>query len=319
MAKEIPAKRKALFDKTKKKADSAYNRGSLEEALALYRTANSIVPAQEIILQRISEIEPRVQRLESNKALHAKARQLLRRNDFAGARAVYDELLALDPNDKQVQQAVSDLEKKMEDHYGELVLEGDRLFEEQQYDAAAACYQEAANYYPDDEYSTKRLNESLTLAKRTKVGSKVARYGLGGAVLIGLLIYFYLTSWKNNADSDVVRQLKENQTVLIGTWQLNDIQFITPASDTLLANMEANKARILRGGVQLVFRDNGTLVENAMGNVQQGTWNVVQDSMLKITYPSGDNYMQVERINDDTLSVIIGDVSEQSRYIFLKQ
>ena len=108
---------------------------------------------------------------------------------------------------------------------------------------------------------------------------------------------------------------------LVGSWQLNDILFLTPSSNSdTLQMMENGKASILQQVVKMSFKADNSVVENVNGQIRNGTWEVKNDSIVNITFDgeAGNSPMVLRNYDETKLQFVIGTVRDQSLYTFKK-
>ncbi len=112
------------------------------------------------------------------------------------------------------------------------------------------------------------------------------------------------------------------KTKIIGSWKMKDIQFMYPVEDSLVDAMNQQRLNIISQGVVLTFNPKNNFSESMGGNTRMGQWGFANDSTISIQYadsPDAKNVLRLDTVTNEQLIVIVGQPSEESKYIFQKQ
>lgn len=158
-------------------ADSLYNLKEYNPAKGAYSMALVFKPNESYPSNQIKEIDKQIEAQRkafeadySNKI--AKADELYNQAQYQQAKELYEMALTIKPEDEYPKQKLADIEQqlallaeqeKLNNQYQDLIAEGDRLFNNQQYDLAMKKYTEAQAIKSMDNYPQQKINEITTL------------------------------------------------------------------------------------------------------------------------------------------------------------
>ena len=131
-----------------------------------------------------------------------------------------------------------------------------------------------------------------------------------------------LLSLACNSTTEKKDTTADYKTQIIGSWKMKDIQFLYPVEDSLIDDMNQQRVRVISQGVVLTFNPKNNFSESMGGQTRMGQWKFANDSTISIQYadsPNAKNVLRLDTITDQQLIVIVGQPSEESKYIFQKQ
>jgi len=115
------------------------------------------------------------------------------------------------------------------------------------------------------------------------------------------------------------KDASEKFSHLIGSWQLSDIVFLTPASSEETKRlMEEGRINILQQVVKMTFKNDFSVIENVNGKIQQDSWSVQNDSIVNVKFigQEVDNQMILRKFDENQLQFVIGNPDDRSLYVF---
>ncbi|HEY9115608.1 MAG TPA: hypothetical protein VIN10_12990 [Bacteroidales bacterium] len=158
-------------------ADSLFNLEEYNPAKGAYSMALVFKPGETYPASKIKEIDKLIE--NQRKAFEAdynnkikKADELYSAAQYQQAKELYEMALTIKPEDEYPKQKLADIEKqlillaeqeKLDNQYQDLIAEGDRLFDNQQYDLAKKKYAEAQAIKSMEDYPQQRIDEISTL------------------------------------------------------------------------------------------------------------------------------------------------------------
>lgn len=172
-AQDLAAKQKN-FDQLIKDADTNYQRGEYQMALAKYQDAQKLFPDRAYPNDRIAELQVLVKALELNekqkaeqeekyRSSIAKANGLFDRKSYAEARPVYEEALQYKPGDGYANGRISEIDKLLAElakqkQYNDLIAQADKNHQSKNFDQATAQYTQAKQLLPTEKYPQEQLD-----------------------------------------------------------------------------------------------------------------------------------------------------------------
>ncbi|MBK6284115.1 MAG: tetratricopeptide repeat protein [Draconibacterium sp.] len=159
---------KLMYDKLIASADKSFKKDLFKEALNDYVAASQILPDEKYALQRIEEINQKLQ-LEGNFAdLITKADNEFNSKNYNDSKTHYQEALGLRANDKHALDRVKEIDiilaaQGVDEKYNSALTSADELFKSNDYENAKGRYTEAAGIKPKEKYPKDRISEINTI------------------------------------------------------------------------------------------------------------------------------------------------------------
>ena len=159
---------KLMYDKLIASADKSYKKDLYKEALNDYVAASQILPDEKYALQRIEEINQKLQ-LEGNFAdLITKADNEFNSKNYNDSKAHYQDALGLRANDKHALDRVKEIDiilaaQGVDEKYNSAITSADDLFKSNDYENAKGKYTEAAGIKPKEKYPKDKILEINTI------------------------------------------------------------------------------------------------------------------------------------------------------------
>ncbi|HPE76963.1 MAG TPA: tetratricopeptide repeat protein, partial [Draconibacterium sp.] len=155
---------KLMYDKLIASADKSYKKQLYKEALNDYVAASQILPDEKYALQRIEEINQKLQ-IEGNFAeLIAKADNEFNAKSYNDSKTHYREALGLQANDKHALDRVKEIDiilaaQGVDEKYNSAITSADDFLKSSDYENAKGKYTEAAGIKPKEKYPKDRILE----------------------------------------------------------------------------------------------------------------------------------------------------------------
>ncbi len=134
------------------------------EALAHYKTADSLVPGNPEVIKRINQLEPKARQQTAYKKVADEADRLYIAKNYMAAREKYQEAQKIWPEKNypaemisKVDEQLADQRQHLEQNYRTAIAQADSLFKLQEMKNARAQYNLALNLKPDAVYPQKQL------------------------------------------------------------------------------------------------------------------------------------------------------------------
>lgn len=194
------AKAKADADAKKKTQDAALNQKKYDNALAQgnklmaakqfelakeqFQNALIAKPDDKVALQKITDANRELAKGDEQKRRQIKAMEtlnlannLLKQNKLPEAKLKFQEVLAIDPGNKDAKQKIKEVEVKLADaqkpkldlkKFNELIAQGDKNAAKENYPEAIANYNEALKINPNDKVANAKLNKANTQLNANK-------------------------------------------------------------------------------------------------------------------------------------------------------
>lgn len=177
-SEQIDKLRKVLRDSKKtqeevakliEKGESAYSEGKYTDAKSSFEEALKLDKESKKAQARLLEVENKIAQIERAKQeykdLVASAENAFNNQDYKTARAGYEKALAINPDDKEVQQKIDEIfaiftkEGEIQKIYDEAVEEGDLNFSKNEFRKAKSAYETALKAKPDEAYPKNKIEE----------------------------------------------------------------------------------------------------------------------------------------------------------------
>lgn len=186
--KEEQERKQREFDKVIAEGDALLAQDKLDEAIAKYKAAQSILPLSKVPAQKIAAVEKRRQELEllAKKKkfddIVKEADKLFAENKLEPSKAKYQEALALLNTEAYPKQQITKIDqliaeqKRKEAEFAKLVSEGDQAFTAQQFDGAIAKYQQALTIFDKQEVRDKIAKAEEAKRRKEELERKEKQY-----------------------------------------------------------------------------------------------------------------------------------------------
>ncbi|NUM51529.1 MAG: hypothetical protein HUU48_10495 [Flavobacteriales bacterium] len=165
-------KEKKYFDAIAK-ADKAFNEEKYSEALSAYKEAIAIKPSEKYPQTKISEIDnlmanaTKIEK-EYNDAI-TKADQLFNLKDYSNAKSLYQKASTIKPSQEYPKKKINEIDALLakqgetEKNYKDAVANGDKAFDNTNYQEAISFYETALKIKEGEKYPQTKINEAKIL------------------------------------------------------------------------------------------------------------------------------------------------------------
>jgi TonB family protein len=153
----------------KQQGDRQLEAGNLRSALQKYEQALEYRPNDEALQSTVTDLQNEIAAQEAERSAQrslARGRDLLAQENYAEAKAAFEEAANAQPNDPAVQQALAradsllEQQRRRQEQYKLYRAQGDDAFQQENFEAAVTAYQRALEYKPDDSYAQEQLEKA---------------------------------------------------------------------------------------------------------------------------------------------------------------
>ncbi|MFP5471479.1 MAG: hypothetical protein ACLGGV_07765 [Bacteroidia bacterium] len=186
--KEEEERKQKEFEKVIAEGDALLAQDKLDEAIAKYKAAQTILPLSKVPAQKIAEVEKRRKELElialkkKYDGLIQEADKLFADTKLEESRAKYQEASTLFSTETYPKQQIIKIDqliaekKRKEAEFAKLVSEGDQAFTIQQFDGAIAKYQQALTIFDKQEVRDKITKVEEAKRRKEELERKEKQY-----------------------------------------------------------------------------------------------------------------------------------------------
>lgn len=165
-------KKKALAALEVEQAERFLKVEAYDKALQFYLKADSVLPGQQMLKDKINELTPKARHLQAYQKVEAEADRLYIAKNYLAARVKYEEAKKLWPDNPDPQEMIRKIDGKMaeqrknlESNYRMALSQADSLLARKELDNAKAQYQMALNLKPESAYPKAQMNKIDGLKK----------------------------------------------------------------------------------------------------------------------------------------------------------
>jgi tetratricopeptide (TPR) repeat protein len=167
-----------IYSKSVAAADKFFAAKDNTNAILEYENAAAAKPSESYPKQKIEEVNELIKKAESdvlefNGAVQ-RGEKYLANEYYKEAKEEFEKALKLKPNEVYLKEKLKEINQKLteqnaqQESYDQMIVEGDKLFNEGKYEEAKAAYQKALKIKPDEKYPADRIAEIETILSKSQ-------------------------------------------------------------------------------------------------------------------------------------------------------